>query len=161
MRVSRIEILQTKRPALVDAKSLGHARSVFTHFHGRHLITRDEPESGRRDVAPPRLQSRRRNTSPSGVLRLVQGASSAGVRDAAMPRLYGRVFLEPDSCSFSHGSRSMTGMLRAGNRTSSDEVAAATPVPGKAKVFSILATVTFVAIVPMFWFGNVSGHDFE
>jgi hypothetical protein len=55
----------------------------------------------------------------------------------------------------------MTGMLSGGNRSSSDGVTARKLVPGTAVVFAIIAAAAFAFIVPMFWFGNVSGHDFE
>src|SRR5215470_11060822 len=55
----------------------------------------------------------------------------------------------------------MAGMLLGGNRSPSDERPAAKPAPGTAVVFTIIAAAAFAAIVPMFWFGNVSGHDFE
>jgi hypothetical protein len=55
----------------------------------------------------------------------------------------------------------MAGMLPGGSRSLSEEVPAAKPVPGTAVVFAIIAVAAFAAIVPMFWFGNASGHDFE
>lgn len=55
----------------------------------------------------------------------------------------------------------MIGMLSGEDRSSRGGAPAPGLVPRTAQVFVILATVTFVAIAPMFWFGNVSGHDFE
>jgi hypothetical protein len=52
-------------------------------------------------------------------------------------------------------------MLSEGSQPSSDAVPAMKPVPGRAAVFAILAAAAFAVVVPMFWFGNVSGHDFE
>src|SRR5262249_7089517 len=52
-------------------------------------------------------------------------------------------------------------MLSGEDRLSSDAVLADKPVPGAALVLAIIAAAAFAAIVPTFWFGNVSGHDFE
>src|SRR5215831_7333629 len=55
----------------------------------------------------------------------------------------------------------MARMLSEGTRQSSDAVPAVKLVPGTPVVFAIIAATAFAAIIPMFWFGNVSGHDFE
>ncbi len=54
----------------------------------------------------------------------------------------------------------MAGMHSGGNQ-SSDTVPARKGTRDAAAVFAIIAATAFAAIVPMFWFGNVSGHDFE
>jgi hypothetical protein len=55
----------------------------------------------------------------------------------------------------------MAGMLPGGSRSLPEEVPAARLGPGTAAVFAIIAAAAFAVIVPMFWFGNPSGHDFE
>jgi hypothetical protein len=55
----------------------------------------------------------------------------------------------------------MAGMLSEGTRPLSDAAPAVKPGPGTPVVFAIIAATALAAVVPMFWFGNVSGHDFE
>jgi len=55
----------------------------------------------------------------------------------------------------------MAGMFPVETRSASDGLPAAKPAPGTAVVFAIIAAAALAAIVPTFWFGNASGHDFE
>src|SRR5262249_43291388 len=51
--------------------------------------------------------------------------------------------------------------MPSGGNQSSDAVPARKGTRDAAAIFAIVAATALAAIVPMLWFGNVSGHDFE